>query len=248
MGLRCASCGYDNDPTRVYCHSCGTRLERGPEAAPPPTGFMHPADVANMEKPRSRVPWGKYLGALVHLLVLSGLLGAVALALLPPVAVPPPVAADDNLARRLDDLVAASAGAGGARAFSIPAADINLWLVSSAVLREDSGRLGFRPERIYAVPGDGAVRVGVQTKSPFGWPVYLEGIFVPVRDGDGTGVEVRQYAVGRLPLPLFASPLVEHNFANLAEALADPLGHLARASHIGITPETVTLRWSGKQR
>jgi multidrug efflux pump subunit AcrB len=27
-----------------------------------------------------------------------------------------------------------------------------------------------------------------------------------------------------------------------------PLGQLARASHIGITPETVTLRWSGQPR
>ena len=83
MGLRCTSCGYDNDPTRVYCHSCGTRLERGGQAPPPPTGFTHPTDIHKMKKPRQPVEWGKYFGALLRLVVLSGLIAAVVLALLP---------------------------------------------------------------------------------------------------------------------------------------------------------------------
>src|SRR4030095_10369252 len=26
--LTCAQCGYENEPERVYCHNCGTKLER----------------------------------------------------------------------------------------------------------------------------------------------------------------------------------------------------------------------------
>lgn len=248
MGLRCASCGYDNDPTRVFCHSCGTRLERTGEAAPSATGFTHPTDVAKMRKPRSPVPWGKRLVALFRLAVLAGLLAVIVLAVRPPVAVPPPVPADENLARRLSDLVAASSGAGGTRSFRIPAADVNRWLVSSAALTDGEDRFGFKPERLYAVPGEGVIRIGVEVMSPVGWPVFFEGIFAPVPDGGGTGLEARGYAVGRLPFPAAAAPLLGHRFASLAGALRVPLGQLSRAEHIGITPETVTLRWSGQAR
>jgi hypothetical protein len=248
MGLRCASCGYDNDPTRVFCHNCGTRIERAAEAAPPPSGFMHPTDVAKMRKPRSPVPWGKSFAALLRLAVLAGLLAIVVLAVWPPVAVPAPVPADENLARRLSGLVAASSGADGTRSFDIPAADVNRWLVSSAVPTEGEGLFGFKPERLYAVPGDGVIRIGVEVMSPPGWPVFFEGTFAPVPDAGGTGLEVRSYAVGRLPLPAAAAALLGHRFAELAGALRVPLGQLSRAEYIGITPETVTLRWSGQAR
>src|SRR4029453_16650967 len=26
--LTCAQCGYENEPERVYCHNCGTKLDR----------------------------------------------------------------------------------------------------------------------------------------------------------------------------------------------------------------------------
>ena len=248
MGLRCASCGYDNDPTRVYCHNCGTRLERGGQAAPPPTGFTHPTDIGKMKKPRQPVAWGKYFGALLRLLVLGGLVAALVLALLPPHDVPAPVASDRALAQRLSSLVAASAGAGGTRAFSVPAGDINRWLVSSVALKEHDGIYRLKPERVYAVPGDGEVRVGVETKLPVGLDLYFEATFAPVPRGGGCGVEARGYSVGRLPLPAWAGVLVQKQFDSLAGALAGPLGQLAGASHIGITPEEVTLRWSGGSR
>jgi len=249
MGLRCASCEYDNDPTRVYCHRCGTRLERGAQAPPPPTGYMHPTDVAKMKKPRDPVAWGRYCRAMVHLLVLAGLVGAVVLALLPPRDVPGAVAPDAALAERLTSLVAASAQAEGTRAFSVPAADINTWLVSSVALKpQGEGIVRLDPQRVYAVPGDGDVRVGLETKLPLGWPVYFEGRYAPVPVGEGTGLVARSFSVGRLPLPSVTGMLVQRQFESLVDALAAPLRELATASHIGITPESVTLRWSGRPR
>lgn len=201
-----------------------------------------------MKKPRQPVEWGKYFGALLRLVILSGLIAAVVLALLPPRDLPDPVASDRTLAQRLSALVATSAGAGGTRAFSIPAGDINRWLVSSVALKEQEGLYNLKPERIYAVPGDGDVRVGVETKLPVGLNLYFEGTFAPVPEGSGCGLEARGYAVGRLPLPSVAGVLVQRQFENLADALSVPLSQLASASHIGITPEEVTLRWSGASR
>lgn len=198
-----------------------------------------------MKKPRQPVEWGKYFAGLVRLAVLGGLVAAVVLALLPPRDLPPPVASDRALAQRLSSLVSASAEAGGTRAFSVPAADMNQWLVSSVALEAGDGLYRLPPERVYAVPGDGEVRVGVETKLPAGLKLYFEGLFAPVPEGPGSGLQARGYSVGRLPLPSAAGLLVQRQFDNLGQALAEPLGQLARARHIGITPEEVTLRWSG---
>jgi hypothetical protein len=87
----------------------------------------------------------------------------------------------------------------------------------------------------------------LQAKLPVGPSLYFEGLFVPVPEGEGSGLTARLFSVGRLPLPSVAGLLVQRQFAGLASELSGPLAQLARASHIGITPETVTLRWSGRQ-
>ena len=248
MSLRCATCSYDNDPTRVYCHNCGKLLERGDQAAPPPTGYTHPTDVMKMKKRREPLAWRRYVGALVKLLFLGGLVAAVVLASLPPRDLPPPVAADKPLAERLSSLVAVSSAADGTRAFSIPAGDIGAWLASSVELKEQDSALKMKPERVYALPGNGEMRVGLETSFPMGLHLYFEGCYVPTPEAGGYGLRARRLSVGRLPLPSLAGLLVERQFESLADALSVPLGRLARASHIGITPETVTLRWSGQSR
>ena len=249
MGLKCSSCGYENDPTRVYCHSCGTRLERGAQAPPAPTGYMHPTDVAKMKKPREPFAWGRSVAGIVRILVLAGLAIAVVLALLPPRDVPVAVTPDTALAGRLTTLVAASAQADGTRSFSLPAADINTWLASSVVLQSQSeGRFRLDPQRVYAVLGQGDVRVGLETKFPVGLRLYFEGRFAPVPEGDGTALVARSFSVGRLPLPAVGGVLVQRQFGSLVDALAGPLGDLSAASSIVITPQSVILRWSARTR
>lgn len=248
MGLRCSSCGYDNDPTRVYCHSCGTKLERGGAAAPPPTGFTHPTDVAKMKKPRQPVEWGRYFGAFWRLAVLAAVVAAVVMALLPPYQVPAPVAADDSLATRFSGLLNDASSAGEARAFGLSAGDVNRWLVSTVKLEEGTGAVKLRPERLYAVPGEGQVRVGLEVALPGAGHVFFEGDYAPVREGQGYTLVPRRYSIGRLPLPVLLGWPVKKQFEGLAEALAGPLGQLARASYIGVTPEKVTLRWSDSGR
>jgi len=244
MGLRCTSCGYDNDPTRVYCHSCGTKLERGGAAAPPPTGFTHPTDVLKMKKPRQPVEWGRYFGALGKVAILAVLVAATVLAFLPPSDVPAPVEADDGLAARLTGLLNDASSAPEARAFGLPADDVNRWLVSTVELHSAEGPFKLRPQRIYAVPGDGDVRVGLEVVLPWAGHVFLEGDYAPVRGSGGYTLEPRRYSIGRLPLPVLLAWPVQKQMDGLAEALAGPLGQLARASYIGVNPDSVTLRWS----
>lgn len=247
MALPCASCGYENDPTRVYCHNCGVRLERG-NVPPAPTGFTHPTDVAKMKKPRQPVAWGRYFGALFKVALLAVLVAAVVLAFLPPHDVPAPVEPDKNLALRLSGLLNDASSSSEARAFGLPAADINRWLVSSVALQGLGGSMRLEPERLYAVPGNGAVRVGLEATVAGSMHVYFEGDYEPVRRGNGYTLEPRRYSVGRLPWPVLLGWPVQKQLDGLAEALSGPLGQLARASYIGISPEMVTLRWSDSGR
>jgi hypothetical protein len=247
MAVRCASCGYENDPTRVYCHSCGTRLERG-ATAPPTTGYTHPTDVAKMKKPRQPVAWGRYFSALWKLVVLALLAAAVVLALLPPSNLPAPVEPDKNLAARLSGLLDDASSSSAARAFGLPAADINRWLASSVALQGGGGSVQLKPERLYAVPGEGQVRVGLEVTVGGAGHVFFEGDYEPVRGDNGYTLEPRRYSVGRLPLPVLLGWPVQKQLDGLARALAGPLDQLSRASHIGINPEMVTLRWSDPGR
>jgi hypothetical protein len=75
--------------------------------------------------------------------------------------------------------------------------------------------------------------------------IFFEGDYAPVRGGNGYTLEPRRYSVGRLPLPVLLGWPVQKQLDGLGEALTGPLGQLSRASYIGVSPETVTLRWSG---
>lgn len=249
MGLLCPSCSFDNDPTRVFCHNCGIRLDRGNYSPPPPTGFTTPAEVTAFKERRRSTPWGRYFGALVRLLVLGGLVAAVVLAFLPPVEVPPAETVNPDLAKRLSALIEDSATANSLRSFIVPTAEARVWMCSSVVLKESAGGLvPLKPERVYAaVPDDDLIRVGLVTQLPLDLRLYFEGDYVPVREASGYRLAARRFSVGRLPLPSFAGLLVSRQLEGIAGALSEPLGQLARASHIAVTPQTVTLRWGGSQ-
>jgi hypothetical protein len=198
-----------------------------------------------MKQPGRRLPLGAYLSALFKLVVIGGLCAALVLALMEPTDVPAPVTANDALAGRLSDLVADASSAGDTRAFGIPAADVNQWFVSSVKFEAPDSPMQLRPERVYAVPGDGVVRVGLVAGLPWWGKLYFEADYAPEQEGKGYTARARRFSIGRLPVPAVAGWAVERQFAGLAEALAGPLGQLAGASFIGISPETVSLRWSG---
>jgi len=245
MSLHCAACQYDNDPTRVYCHNCGAKLERGATSPPPPTGFTHPTDVLKASKKRPPFAWRAALGALVRLAILGGIIWAVVLAFLPPHDLPAPVPADQNVADRLSALVADSSSADGTRAFAVPAADASTWLASTATLPAAEGALSYlKPERVYFVPGQGDFRLGLETAMPLGFRVYFEGVYAPVRDASGCTLEAKRLSIGRLSLPPVLDLLVRKQFESLRGALEAPLGQLASADEIKISPESINLRWS----
>ena len=242
MGLACLSCGYDNDATRVYCHNCGLRLERKTMAAPP-TGFTPAAEITAARTRKRSLPWGAYFSALVKWLMLAVVAGLVVMALLPPPNIPARVATDENLATRLNGLIEDSAGATGARAFSVSAVDASVWLATMVRRPVGFENSLLKPERLYLVPGEGEALVGFECALPWGQNVYLEGVYAPETTGRGTTLVPRRYSIGRLPLPGVSGYLVQRQFDGLASALQVVLRPLSQASQIDVTPQAITLRW-----
>lgn len=201
-----------------------------------------------MKKPRQPIAWGRYFNALIKIAFLAVLVAAVVLALLPPYDIPAPVERDENLALRLNGLLDDASSSSEARAFGLPAEDINRWLVSSVSLQGSGGTMQLRPQRLYAVPGDGQVRVGLEVTLAGAGHVFFEGDYEPVRQGEVYTLRPRRYSVGRLPLPVLLGWPVQKQLDGLAQALSGPLAQLARASYIGVSPEIVTLRWSDANR
>jgi hypothetical protein len=248
MGLLCPSCRFDNDSTRVFCHNCGIRLKRGGHTPAPPTGFTTPAEVAAFKTKRRPVPWGQYLGAFLRLVILGGLAAVVVLAFIPPHDVPPAVAPDPDLMKRVTALIDDSSTADSVRSFSVPSSDVQVWLSSGVTFKSSvGGMFSMEPERIYAVPADNMIRVGLIVRLPLDVPLYFEADYVPVRQADGYRLEAKRSSMGRLPLPPLVQVLVSRQLEGIAGALSGPLGQLSRASHIAVTPQKITLRWGGRQ-
>jgi len=245
MGLRCSGCGHDNDPTRVYCHNCGVKLERGGATTAPVTGFTHPTDVAKMKRPRAAVPWGKYFAFLAKLFVFAAVAAIVGAALLPPRDVPPPVPPDMALAERLSGLASDSSLAGSPRSFAVPAADAARWFASMVKFAPTESRFQLDPERVYIVQGDGTMRVGLIASLLGAVRIYFEGDYAPVPSAGGYALRPLRYSIGRLSLPVALGWPVERQMAALGDSLSGPLAPLANASFIGVTPDELTLRWAG---
>ena len=245
MGLRCTGCGHDNDPTRVYCHNCGIKLERGGATTAPVTGFTHPTDVGKIKRPRAPLPWGKYFAALVKFFLLVVVVAVLATALIPPRDVPAPLPSDMALAERLSRLASDSSQAGSPRSFAVSAADAGRWFASMVKFAPTENRFQLDPERVYAVQGDGSIRVGLVASFLGVVRVYFVGDYAPVPSAGGYGLRPLRYYIGRLSLPVALGWPVERQMAALGDSLSGPLAPLANASFIGVTPDELTLRWAG---
>ena len=245
MAIHCKSCGYDNDTTRVFCHNCGTKLERAAAPASSPVTVTRPSDVAKMKARRPPVPWGKYANTLLKLCLLAALAAVVAAAVLPPREVPPPVAPDENLAKRISGLLNDASSAAGPVSFDVPAADVQCWLVTVAKLAPGEGPVRMDPKRVYLAQRDGAFRVAVETSLLDAVDLHFAGEYAPVADGAGQSLRPLGYSIGRLPLPVALGWPVERQLAPLRDALSEPLAQLAKASRIGVAPDKVTLQWPG---
>lgn len=254
MSYPCTHCGFENDPTRVYCHNCGEKLERSSEEASTalPGGFTPPQERLRVKRrwhlKETLQLWMSRFYALIKFAVFAALVLMLVQALRAPDDWPKFVEPDLVRAERLTEMLQSAASSPGAVAFKWPAEDVAVWFASVIQFKSSENSYSLRPRGAFALLGDGVLQVGLDTVFPIGsFPVFFKAEYKPVRQLGGYTLEPVGYSIGRLILPSYLGWPVQVQFNGMAEALSAPLSNLAKASEIEITPAAVRARWPGKR-
>ncbi len=220
--LRCHNCGYENEHQRVYCHSCGTKLDRS--ALPPElTARKNTSKVEQRIRKMTNPRRGKVLGAFKNLgksLLAAFVLAFLVVIFLPPDDVPSPIGPIELTAAPTiyDDLTNASSQP-PARRLAYSEAGANAYLQSAYRARDiDFYLIPLRFERAYAKFNDGNVDVTGQI-SLFGLSMYAGGQYtVNLKSGKLDRVCLGGH-VGRLQVPGYVMQFVDGALAPLWKLL-----------------------------
>ncbi len=237
--LICPECNYVNEPERVYCHSCGVKLDRSilPENQPAQAG----AKPRPLKKRRvSTFSFGAFLGKLIRLVLGSAVVAALILMALPPEEVPE-VSEEASMSPPmiLMDLQASASTPGSARRVYTED-QINAYL--KAVIKAKSKPEGFLEEnfrfgRVYSQMFKDEVLIGV-SQEIFGYPLYAATRLRPEIAGGALIHEILGGYIGRLQIPqLIMRPLAPLMFGNVRQGLSQEIAVIEKANSIVIEEE-----------
>ena len=200
--LICPECRRENEPERIYCHDCGTRLDRsalGPrKAASTETPQQVHERVSGMfdhRRGRTRALVIKF----VKLVLAAGLAAVVVLMLLPPPALPP-ITKSETLPPQI------SLDLEGMTQYHRPPqlhyseGEVNAYLAYVLGKKKESLDhllLNFERATVWFHPGVAEATVG---RSIFGYAIYTSGAFNAQLQGGKLSVTATSGAIGRLPI------------------------------------------------
>jgi len=237
LTLTCGQCGFENEPERVYCHNCGTKLDRS--ILPKETTTPEEALAETRRRVRKMTSPGQGWNAVktgISTLIWAVVVSSLYLALSPPRR--PPLAKDVEMnANLISVLIDDALAAPTASVLNFTEADISQHMRSRVRSGEVVPFLEFK--RAYGLLGDGKVIVGVQ-QDLFGWPLYSSVEYrVKVVDGQFTAVKTGQW-FGRLGLHP-SIPKVDGVFKPIWAGLKREAPLKERLQAVQITPQRVTI-------
>lgn len=196
--LTCKQCSYVNEAERVYCHNCGSKLDR--------SVLPKEEDLKKKEKPgqaRKRIqrmanPGSNVIkrevGALFKTLAYAAVVAALFLASREPAGVPP--AKSELSMRMVSSELMEAVESPQPRAIAFTEADVNGYLKQAIKSAKGSGLIpGIEYERSFVSFEPGTARIFSQ-QSLWGFPLYSsvlyrlevkEGVFTPTLLGGGFG-------------------------------------------------------------
>ena len=169
--LPCDQCGYANEPERVYCHNCGSKLDRSllPKAAEkaqrsPEKVRKH---IEKMTNPRSG-GFGREIRALFKVAIFSALLAVVLLVIQKPINVPE--VQKGGIPRLVSSDLMEALGAPKPTAVSFSDDDINHYL-QQTIKPKDTMVPGVQVAHAYVACVPGVLHIYAQ-HSVFGLPLF----------------------------------------------------------------------------
>jgi zinc-ribbon domain len=240
--LTCPKCGYDNELGRIFCHSCGAKLDL--------SGIKAPSQGGAKLKKRGGTG-GKLLGRTIGIVILAALV--VGIFLIAQVPSLKPLSTTDQDLRVADqkrfDLDQLSKRSQPAK-ISITEGELNAFIDTLGFKKGDGKGLLVAPTNLQLELGNGVVKTVFVGKlsigSAFSKGVYLSLTGTPtIEDGQFVFKPVGG-AIGSLPISPWIiehTGLLKNYFATLFAGQTKEKQILDSLKSISVTPEQVLLNY-----
>jgi hypothetical protein len=227
--LTCSQCGYENEPERVYCHNCGTKLDRS--VLPKETVTQQ----ESLEHARRRIKKLTNPGTakatikqLLNTLIYAALVAAVYLLITPPERVPN--RESEAGANVIGSDIDAALESPAAATVRFSEADLSQHLRSR--VKDGGGVPGLKLKRAYSLLGEGTITLGVE-QTIFGYPLHSQLEYRIKNEAGRVTAEKSGMHVGRLGLHP-AIPGTESSFKKIWDGLKRERALYERAQSIMI--------------
>ena len=240
--LVCPDCQHENEPERIYCHSCGARLDRSKmSAAAVPVGDPDIKTQAHLKK---LLQGGQGDAKRAALKLAKVLLGALCVAALIVMALPPdlpPATKNYTFAPMINmDMVSATSGHQGA-ALVYKEEQVNSYIASNLRRKDNPASQGYFPLRRVLVRFEEGV-CGIDTERQLlGYSIYSGSSYrVKIDNGKVIGTTTSGY-IGRMPIHPALMKYADILLQKAWDSLARERTSVAKLASIEFHPQSVTL-------
>lgn len=238
--LNCTSCGHDNEPERVYCHNCGSKLDRTllpkTEAAKSETPEETHKRVQRMMSPRRSGGFSDVrVGA--QMIAFAMIVAVLFLFWQKPEGVPdtskllfPEVSPADSWEKLMEVKTAQS--------FTVTEDDMNAHL--KRILKANESTIGMKFERLVASLEPGMITIFVE-RNFLGLTIYTSASYKISNEQGKVSATLIGLRIGRLGIhPSAAGPIESYAVTGLWKTFAKEIKQADRLANIIITQGRIT--------
>ena len=239
----CSKCGYDNELGRIFCHSCGAKLNLSEIKAPGQGG----KDLTKKKKGGK----GKTLGRVVQVVVVALIITVVFLALQVPTLRPISTSSEDltSIDKKRFELDGLNLQR-SPLTISISEIELNAFIDTIVLQKREVKGLSVIPSKVQIELGDGFLTAIYISKLHLGGAfekqLYFTYSGVPTMEGGHLVFKPTAGAMGSLAIPPFIlekTGLFNHLYAGLFGNLGQEKQMLDALSSITVTPKEVLLTY-----
>jgi hypothetical protein len=240
--LICPDCQHENEPERIYCHSCGARLDRSKLVSN--AAALGDSDVQTQKHLKKMFQGGRGNFKRAALKLAKVLLGAICLAALIVMALPadlPPASKSYTFAPMINmDMVSATSSHQGA-SLVYNEEQVNSYIAANLRRKDSPASQGYFPLRRIQVHFDEGV-CGVNTERQlFGYSIYSGSTYrVKIENGKIISTSTCGY-IGRMPIHPAVMKYADIILQKAWDSLARERNGVAKLASIEFHPQSVTL-------